>query len=879
MHPGDTLTLLAPLSGPIVPIESVPDTVFADKVVGDGISIDPTTHTLLAPCDATVTQLHAARHAITLSAAGGVEIMIHVGIDTVALKGAGFTARVKEGDSVSAGQALLDFDADLLLREAPSLLTQIILLSGETSAIVERASGVATAGASRLMTVGPRRRATEDASRASSAGEAGASRPPRATVGVTSAVVAVPNPHGLHARPAAVLASEARSFAAAISVELGGRNANAKSVVALMNLGAGPGAELRITASGSEAARAVARLVELVRSGLGEDLSAARATTDAPEPTAAAPAALSPTAAALSPTAADPAPRAPRTPDDPRRLPGVSAAPGLAIGPVCKIDPLALEVEEHATDTEAELARLHKALLHTRLELKQLVAASGKRVEQAQIFSAHLTMLDDPDVVTRAEVAIVEGKSAAFAWREAVMSSYRELARMENPLLAARANDLRDVGGRALRHLAGGDEAQAAPAGSVVVAETLTPSEVVRLADHGASGFASVLGGATSHAAILARSLGVPYLVGAPASLLDVEAGTTAVLDALDAGGAALLLHPTGAELDAYRGRLGARRAVRERQEAAAAERAVTRDGIRVAVLANIASADDARKAVRLGAEGVGLLRTELMFFDRATAPTEADQIAAYQAIADALGGRPLTIRTLDVGGDKPLSYMPLPAEDNPLLGIRGLRIGALHPTLLRGQLRAILAARVGAVRRVLLPMVSGLDELREAKQVLEEERLRAGSPPVELGVMVEVPSVAIQADRFAEEVDFFSIGTNDLTQYTLAMDRTHPRLAGRQDALHPAVLRLIEATAQAARRRERHVGICGAVASDPEAVAVLIGLGVTELSVSVQAMPEVKSKIRELDAARCRELARAALDLGTAAEVRALLAEGARPG
>ncbi|WP_438022530.1 phosphoenolpyruvate--protein phosphotransferase [Sorangium sp. So ce233] len=860
MHPGEFLTILAPLSGPIVPIESVPDPVFADKVVGDGISIDPTTRTLLAPCDATVTQLHAARHAITLSAAGGVEIMIHVGIDTVGLKGEGFTALVKQGDRVSAGQALLEFDADHILRNAPSLLTQIILLSGETSAIVERASGVATAGASRLMSVGPRRKAADDAQRASSAGEAGASRPPpRATVGVTSAVVAVPNPHGLHARPAAVLASEARSFAAAISVELAGRNANAKSVVALLNLGAGPGAELRIVASGSEAARAVARLVELVRSGLGEDLSAAPA---APE-----------RAAPASPA---PAPRETRATDDARRFHGVSAAPGLAIGPVCKIDPLAVEVEEHATDTEAELARLQKALLHTRLELKQLVAGSGKRAEQAEIFSAHLTMLDDPDVITRAEVAIVEGKSAAFAWREAVMSSYRELARQSNPLLAARANDLRDVGGRALRHLAGGDEAQAAPAGSVVVAETLTPSEVVRLADQGVAGLVSVLGGTTSHAAILARSLGVPYLVGAPGALLDLEAGATAVLDADEA---ALLLHPTDAELDAYRDRLGARRALRARQEAAAAERAVTRDGVHVAVLANIASADDARTAVRLGAEGVGLLRTELMFFDRATAPTEADQTAAYQAIADALGERPLTIRTLDVGGDKPLSYMPLPAEDNPLLGIRGLRIGALHPTILRSQLRAILAARASGAHRVLLPMVSSLDELLEAKQVLEEERRRAGSPPVELGVMVEVPSVAIQADRFAAEVDFFSIGTNDLTQYTLAMDRTHPRLAGRQDALHPAVLRLIDATVQAARRRERHVGICGAVASDPEAVAVLIGLGVTELSVSVQAMPEVKSKIRELDAARCREIAKAALDLGTAAEVRALLSPGARPG
>ncbi|AUX48843.1 phosphoenolpyruvate-protein phosphotransferase [Sorangium cellulosum] len=855
MHSSDTLTLLAPLSGPIVPIESVPDAVFADKVVGDGISIDPTTQTLLAPCDATVTQLHAARHAITLSAAGGVEIMIHVGIDTVGLKGEGFTARVKQGDKVSAGQALLEFDADHLLHKAPSLLTQVIVLSGETSVIVERARGTARAGVSHLMTVGPRRKAREDAPRAPSASEAGASRPPpRATVGVTSAVVVVPNPHGLHARPAAVLANEAKSFAADISVELAGRNANAKSVVALMNLGAGPGAELRIVASGSEAARAVGRLVELVRSGLGEDLSAAPG-PDAPAPAKAA---------------------APRASDDPRRFLGVSAAPGLAIGPVCKIDPLAAAVEEHGDDTEVELARLQKALMHTRIELKQLVATSGKRVEQAQIFSAHLTMLDDPEIITRAEVAIVEGKSAAFAWREAVMSSYRELARQSNPLLAARANDVRDVGGRALRHLAGGDDAQAVPAGSLVVAETLTPSEVVRLEGQGAAGLVSVLGGTTSHAAILARSLGVPYLVGAPASLLATPAGATAVLDA-DA--AALLLHPTEAELDAYRGRLGARQALRAKQEAAASERAVTRDGVHVAVLANIASAADARKAVRLGAEGVGLLRTELMFFDRETAPTEADQTAAYQEIADALGDRPLVIRTLDVGGDKPLSYMPLPAEDNPLLGIRGLRIGALHPTILRSQLRAILKTRAPAGHRVLLPMVASLEELREARRVLEEERQRAGSPKVELGVMVEVPSVAIQADQFAAEVDFFSIGTNDLTQYTLAMDRTHPRLAGRHDALHPAVLRLIDATVQAARRRERHVGICGAVASDPDAVAVLIGLGVTELSVSVQAMPEVKSKIRELDAGKCRELARAALEMGTAGEVRALLSPGARPG
>jgi len=862
MHSGDTFTLLAPLSGPIVPIESVPDPVFADKVVGDGISIDPTSQTLVAPCDATVTQLHAARHAITLSAAGGVEIMIHIGIDTVGLKGEGFKARVKQGDKVSVGQALIEFDADTLLRKAPSLLTQVILLSGETSSIVERASGVAKAGVSRLLTVSRQRKAGEEPSKRKAAEDAPQSSregstsrpPPRATVGVSSAVVVVPNRHGLHARPAAVLANEAKSFSADISVELAGRSANAKSVVALMNLGAASGAELRIVASGSEATRAVARLVELIRSGLGEDLSAAPA---APEQAAPAPA------------------RAPHAKDDAQHFHGVSAAPGLCIGRLCKIDPLAVEVEEHGADTEVELARLQKALMHTRLELKQLVAASGKRVEQAEIFSAHLTMLDDPDVNTRTEVAIVEGKSAAFAWREAVMSSYRELAGLANPLLAARANDLRDVGGRALRHLVGGDDAPAVPAGSIVIVESLTPSEVVRLVEQKVAGFVSVLGGTTSHAAILARSLGVPYLVGTSESLLALKAGGTAVLDTEQA---VLLLDPSEAELDAYRKRLGARQALRAKQEAAAGERAVTRDGVHIDVLANIANAEDARKAVRLGAEGVGLLRTELMFFDRDTAPTEGDQTAAYQEIADALGKRTLIIRTLDVGGDKPLSYMPLPAEENPLLGIRGLRISALHPTILRSQLRAILSARVEGGHRIMLPMVASIEELREARQVLEEERQRAGSPNVELGVMVEVPSVAIQAEQFAAEVDFFSIGTNDLTQYTLAMDRTHPRLAGKQDALHPAVLRLIDATVKAASKHKRHVGICGAVASDPEAVAVLVGLGVTELSVSVQAIPEVKSRIRELDAEKCREIARAALDLGSAAEVRALLSPAAQP-
>lgn len=849
MPTGETFALLAPLSGPIVPIESVPDPVFSEKMVGDGIAIDPISQTLLAPCAAAVTKLHPSWHAITLTTAAGVEILMHIGLDTVRLKGKGFKARVREGDEVAAGQPLIDLDADLLIRSAPHLMTLIVITNGDAFAIIERASGAAKAGESRLMTVAPRQ-AAGAAPRASGVERAGAA----AAGGEASATVVVPNPNGLHARPAAVLVKAAQGFAADVRFELAGRRANGKSLVALLGLDVGARAELRVVARGEDAARVVARLAELVEGGLGEDLSAA--------PTA-----------PVAPAGAAPRPGgAPGASDDERRFHGTTAAPGLSIGPAFRLDPLAAKVEERGAEPDAERGRLREALQRSRRDLARLIAETGDRSERGKIFGAHLILLDDPETAGRAEGAIREGKSAAFAWREAVRWGAEQLAAVKSPLLAARASDLRDVGARVLAHLGGGEEL-AAPAGSVVLAEDLTPSEVIRLAEQQVAGLVSVLGGATSHAAILARSLGLPYLVGASPALRSVAAGRTAVLDA---DRAVLRLDPDVAELEAYRREIEARAALRAEQEARATERAATRDSVHVEVLANIAGAEDAREAVRLGADGVGLLRTELMFPGREAAPTEAEQVAAFEAITAALGERPLVIRTLDVGGDKPLPYLPMPAEPNPLLGLRGLRIGWLRPELMRDQLRAILTARCAGRRRILLPMASSVEEIREVRVVLDEERRRAGAPPVELGVMVEVPSAAIQADVFALEVDFFSIGTNDLAQYTLAMDRTHPELARRLDALHPAVLRLIDATVRAGSARGKPVGVCGALASDLEAIPALIGLGVTELSVAVRAIPEVKARVRGLDAGRCRELAKAALALGGAAEVRALLSRAA---
>jgi phosphocarrier protein FPr len=289
-----------------------------------------------------------------------------------------------------------------------------------------------------------------------------------------------------------------------------------------------------------------------------------------------------------------------------------------------------------------------------------------------------------------------------------------------------------------------------------------------------------------------------------------------------------------------------------------------------VEIVANIGGLADARKAALSGAEGVGLLRTEFLFLERTTAPSEDEQAAVYREIVAALGGQPVIVRTLDIGGDKPLPYLDLPHEENPFLGERGIRLCLAHPELLRQQLRAVLRASAAGPLRIMFPMIADLEELRVAKAMVEQLRAELHTPPVEVGIMVEVPSAALMADALAQEVDFFSIGTNDLTQYTLAMDRTHPTLATRADGLHPAVLRLIARTAEAAHAAGKWVGVCGELGADPIAVPILIGLGVDELSVSVPAIPALKAQIRTLSLADCRERAQRALACGTVAQVRA---------
>ncbi len=836
-----TVVLRAPLSGQMVPIETVPDPVFAQKMVGDGVSIDPMSQVLLAPCDGEIVQIHSACHAATIKTPEGIEILMHIGLDTVALKGEGFRAKVKVGDRVRTGDMLIEFDADYVALHARSLLTQIVVTNGDRVAEFRPASGMVKAARDtvlELVLVG---------GTTASAEETGPT--------VTSQPIIIPNPVGLHARPAAVLVQLAKQYQSTICLHRGSDSANGRSVVAIMGLEVARGDTVTLEATGIDAAAAIAALEAAVRNGLGES------------------GAVAVTAASASIAQAEisaPAPR-PKS-DDPNIILGVAASPGVAVGNTYRQRRHEMRVAEHGDSPKAEHRRLDQAIDQAMLEIESLRAKVHGQGDpsQAAIFAAHQELLADPELMDTASSAIAKGKSAAFAWQQTYTAQANTLAQLKSELLAQRANDLRDVGDRVLRILTGvKEEALIVPANTILLAEDLTPSDMANLDPARVVGFATVAGGATSHVAILARAMGLPAIAGIEPRILNQADGTPVILDGTKGR---VKLNASVAELEQTQDRIARQKAKRAIDLEHAFEPAITTDGRQIEVVANIGSQKDAEDSLKVGGEGVGLLRTEFVFMEASSAPTEDEQEVIYANILRVLGDRPMIIRTLDVGGDKPLPYLPMAHEENPFLGERGIRLGFDRPELLRTQFRAILKASTAGKARVMFPMIARMEELTMAKAVMEEERQKLGVPPIEIGIMVEVPAAAVSAERFAEQVDFFSIGTNDLTQYTLAMDRGHPKLAPFVDALNPSVLRMIDLTVRGADQHGKWVGVCGGVAGDPQAVPILVGLGVKELSVSVPVIPAVKAQVRGLSLAQCQELAQQALNLDAAAQVRDLV-------
>ena len=650
---------------------------------------------------------------------------------------------------------------------------------------------------------------------------------------------------GMHARPATVFSDLATQFESDIRVQYGTKIANGKSMAAILKLGTPGGQSIRIIASGPDAEAALKALKEAVDSGLGDVEETREAITEADK---------------WVPVSGGHA------------LTGVSASPGIAIGPVYQFQTTHIVIEDKPGDPESEKLALKRAIATANEQITdiydQVSKQSGKG--QAAIFRAHLALLNDAEIFQEVSTHVDSGHSAAWSWQHSIERRSMELKQIENERLAERAADLHDIGQRVLRLLAGAEHgAPRLPDHPVIlVADDLTPSDTAQLDPKRILGLCTASGGPTAHTAIIARSLDIPCVVGSGAAVLEVTSERTCILDG-SAG--KLYIEPNAEDVEAakrFQVDLGNRR---NEEYATRYEPAVFTDGHRVEVVGNIGKAAEAAAAVEAGAEGIGLMRTEFLFLDRETPPSEDEQFEAYSEMTRALNGLPLILRTLDIGGDKIASYISLAKEENPFLGVRGIRLCLRQPGIFLPQLRAIYRASTTGPIKIMFPMISTLEDLHEAKQVAEQVRQELGVPPVEIGIMVEVPSTVLMAAEFAKHVDFFSIGTNDLTQYTLAMDRMHAALAKNVDGLHPAILRMIDMTVRAAKGAGKWVGVCGGVAGDPLGAAILSGLGVTELSMSLPSIAAVKSSLRKIKRADAENLARRALACSTAAEVRQL--------
>jgi phosphocarrier protein FPr len=788
-------------------------------------------------------------HSATL-AAGVVELARQMGGEEVAIEPAGGMAdppgeigtdmalvmsAIEAAASPDGVLVLMDLGSAVMSAEMAAemiegtevLLCEAPLVEGAVAAAARARTGasleeVATEARAALGMKAAQLGAESDAPAAASA--------PTDLAGAEHVVIEVPNKLGLHARPAARFVETAARFDAAVTVadETTGRGpADARSLSALVTLGVRQGHNIRVSAAGPEAAAALTAVRELADANFGDANGEAPVTAPPPAPPAAAPGGV---------------------------LAGVPASSGIAIAPARHqggTDPLTAVVEQGGTDPLTEWGRLEAAREAARGDLVGARARIADQAGEAEagIFDAHLLLLDDAALLGPAKEAVDAGKSAEVAWRDAAVATAEAWRALDDPYLQERAADVEDVGARVLRHLTGETAAGGISEAGVLVARDLTPGDTAALDRDLVQGLAIARGGATSHAAILARALGIPAVVGLGEGVLDVPEGTTVVVD-----GEAGTVHVDPPE-EVVAARRRDQAAVEERHaraRARAREPARLRDGETIEVAANLGSVAEAMAAVELGADGVGLLRTEFLFLDRDDEPSEEEQRAVYEEIAAALDGRPVIIRTLDAGADKPLPFLVQPPEDNPFLGVRGIRLGLQHPELLRTQLRAIAAVAARHPVKVMFPMVATLAEYREARAMLDAD--------IEVGVMLEVPAVALEADAFAREVDFFSVGTNDLTQYTMAAERGNEALANLLAGPQTPVLRLIAAAVDAAGAHGRWVGVCGELAGDPEAAVVLAGLGVRELSMAASRIPEVKDALRAVSLDEARDAAARAL-------------------
>lgn len=853
-----TLQLIAPVTGTLLPVSQVPDPVFAEEMLGTGFAIDPLEGMLHAPFDGVVKQLANTGHSITLVSSNGAEVLMHIGVDTVNLNGQGFVSQVVLNQSVQAGDPLIQFDLAYIKEAAPSALVIFVLLNSDD--FKWHYDHIAPFNVSTPMPMGVQLGSMQDTlphtAHTTHATHAFTSEP---DIAIKVEVVAeVKHRNGLHARPAAWLQKTAKMFDSSIQLHHQGKQANAKSTLDILMLSIPEHAHILVSAEGTDAALAAAAMIEAIEHFEDTEHNEHAHASD-PSPN------TIPVETATTPIVTSPLPD--------HAFQGVVASRGVALGSIMHVRTEWPQFTETFTSVEHELQRFDNALA----QVKSTLTASRHSPTLKDIQAAHLSMLEDEVWQTNIRQTIQNASPAGAAVRQETRVLMEQLEHSALALFRERASDLKDLAAQLLNALMPIDQLSNIsnnqiddanwPDDVILLADDIWPSSLSGNSSKKIRGMLTAKGGSTSHVAILARAMGIPFIVALGESILELKNGQVVIVDAEQGR---VMVNPSDTEKAQTTQRMHELTQLKSTALLNAHQPATTRDGRTIEVAANIAHTQEATEALRNGADGIGLVRTELMFTERQSMPSVQEQHANYQAIVDAMAGKPVIVRTLDIGADKMLSYVTMPKEDNPSLGMRGIRLGLARTEMLDAQLEALLQVKPASSCHIMLPMVSDVSEVKLVRQRLVQiaEWLGITDLP-ELGIMLEVPSAALLADQLGEHVDFFSIGTNDLTQYVLAMDRCQPELASRLDGLHPAVLRMIQVATQGAAVHHKWVGVCGALAEEPLAVPLLIGLGITELSVGALNVPHIKTLVRRCDLAACQALVKTCLTLHTAQEIR----------
>jgi phosphocarrier protein FPr len=663
----------------------------------------------------------------------------------------------------------------------------------------------------------------------------------------TVAEAKVVDVQGMHARPASLISEKASSFSATdIRIRNDQKTATAKSMASLLAMGASLGDVLVISAEGPEAEQAVKILAEMINQGLDDDEQQDNASYNP-----------------LTVLSA--------VPDVQCRLEirGSAASPGITMAPAFRLQAGKIRYEEDAEDPKAEARLFSTALTEAAQQLDELKASlQSKAPNEAAILHAQKQMLQDELVLTDSEKFIVNGKTAAWSFHQAIEKQVESLSKVDNERLRARIADLIDVRDRVLALMVPAISAVDYPVTDfILMAKDLTPSQTAGLHGLKVRGICTELGGPNSHMAILARALGIPAVVGlGEGALADIKNDELIIVDPQ---ASSIYVDPDEASQKNGLKWIDQWERIRKAEDTQKHKVAETLDGHRIDVVCNIAKPEDAKLVLENGGEGVGLLRTEFLFESSSAEPSIEEQFESLKAIAGELGSCQLIVRTADIGGDKPVSWMHIPHEDNPFLGMRGIRLSFKHEEVFRRQLEAIYMTALWQKEttgstglHIMFPMIGRISEWQKARDIAEHVRARLNAPQLPLGIMIEVPSAVMIAEHLAKEVDFFSIGSNDLTQYALAIDRGHPDLCNEADSYHPALVKMIEMTVKAAKKYGKWVGVCGNAAANPNLATLLVGLGVSELSVSPTNVAAVKNIIRAVRYSKLQEKAKKALEL-----------------